>query len=76
MARTGKKTILIHITGVDDIEDIIQYAQKRADNAGLKLTIDYTHDIGLKLTVAGPRDKIQLYEHQIRDAQRELKEEE
>ncbi|RLI64359.1 MAG: hypothetical protein DRO88_07535 [Promethearchaeia archaeon] len=75
MARTGKKTILIQVSVVDEIEDMIEYAQKRADNAGLKISVDYTHDIGLKLIVAGPRDKIQLYEHQIRDAQREMEQE-
>ncbi|WP_457557337.1 hypothetical protein [Candidatus Harpocratesius sp.] len=75
MARTGKKTILLQISNIDELEDIIKYAQKRADNVGLRLTIDYTHDVGLKLIVAGPRDKIQLYEHQIRDALREDEEE-
>ncbi|TFH27010.1 MAG: hypothetical protein E4G98_06530 [Promethearchaeota archaeon] len=67
MARTGKKTIAIQIVSTEDLEEIIEYANKRADAAGIRLTVDYTHDVGLKLIIAGPKDKINLFEHQIRD---------
>ncbi len=67
MARTGKKTIVIQIVSTEDLEEIVDYAQKRADASGMRLTVDYAHDVGLKLNIAGPRDKINLYEHQIRE---------
>lgn len=67
MARTGKKTILLQTGSVEELEEIIEFAQNRAEIAGIRLSIDYTHDVGLKLSIAGPRDKINLYEHQLRE---------
>ncbi|MHA1519900.1 MAG: hypothetical protein ACTSVZ_08170 [Promethearchaeota archaeon] len=67
LARTGKKTIAIQIVSTEDLEEIVDFAQKRADASGMRLTVDYAHDVGLKLNIAGPPDKINLYEHQIRD---------
>ena len=65
MAKTGKKTILLNVRSVDDIENTIKFAETKAKNSNLRLNVDYTHDGGLKLTVAGPKDRINIFEHVV-----------
>ncbi len=67
MAKSGKKTILLHISDIQMLEEVIQYAEKRANDSGLKIRVDYKHDAGLKLMMTGPKDKINIFEHQMRE---------
>ncbi len=76
MAKTGRKTILLHIREIDDLDHTISFAEHKAKSGGLRLSVDYKHDTGLKLNVAGPKGKINLFEHQVRDFMENLGREE
>ncbi|UYP45672.1 hypothetical protein NEF87_001957 [Candidatus Lokiarchaeum ossiferum] len=67
MAKSGRKTILLNITNAYDLEDTINFAEHKANSSGIRMSVDYAHDTGLKLNIAGPKDKLNLFEHQIRE---------
>ena len=67
MAKSGKKTIFLPVSGIDMIEDIIEFGNHKAKTSGIRLGIEYTHDMGVKFVVSGPKDKINQFEHQVRD---------
>ena len=67
MAKTGRKTFVYEIEHLEDLEEIIKYADFRADVNGLRAHIEFKHDQGLFISVVGPKDKINLFDHQIRD---------
>ena len=69
MAKSGKKSILLPIysSDIDAIEDIIEFGKHKAETSGIRLGIEYTHDLGVKFVVSGPKDKINQFEHQVRD---------
>ena len=66
MAKTGKKSFLFDPKSINNIEKYIHFAQKKGKSSGLQIRISYTHDSGLNLSVSGPKDKINLFEHQMR----------
>ena len=66
MAKSGNKSFLFDPKSVDNIEKYIRFAQKKCKNSGIKIRISYTFDSGLNLNVTGPKDKINLFEHQMR----------
>ena len=66
MANTGKKSLLFQPNSINNIEEYIRFAQKKGKSSGLKIRISYTHNSGLSLNVSGPKDKINLFEHQMR----------
>ena len=69
MAKSGKKSILLPIysSDVDAIEEIIEFGNHKAKTSGLRLGVEYTHDMGIKFVISGPKDKINQFEHQVRD---------
>ena len=74
MAKSGKKTFVYEISNLDILEYVIDFAKTKADRTGLRIHIEYKHDIGLMLTVAGPNDKINVFDHVLRDYVNELHE--
>ena len=72
MAKTGKKILIYEITNLEDLENIIEFANFRGKINGLRLHIDFKHDQGLYISVAGPKDRINLFDHQMRDYVAEL----
>lgn len=74
MAKTGKKTFIYEIQFLDDLTEIIEYAKKRAKISGIRAHIEYKHDLGLSVSVAGPRDKINLFDHLLREFVNSLEE--
>ena len=66
MAKSGKKSLFFKPNSLSNIENYIHFAQKKGKSSGLKIRISYTHDSGLNLNVTGPKDKINLFEHQMR----------
>ncbi|MHA1721009.1 MAG: hypothetical protein ACTSXK_15935 [Promethearchaeota archaeon] len=66
MAKTGKKSLLFKPDSITTLEECIKFAQKRAKNSGIQIKISYAHDSGLNLDVIGPKDKINIFEHQMR----------
>ena len=72
MAKTGKKTFVYEIQQISILEEVIDFAKKKAENSGLRIHIEYKHDIGLMLTVAGPKDKINLIDHILREFVNEI----
>lgn len=76
MAKSGRKTILLNITNAYDLEDTISFAEHKANSSGIRMSIDYTHNSGLKLSIAGPKDKLNLFEHQLREFIEKIPEEE
>ena len=66
MAKSGSKSFLFDPKSVDNIEKYIHFAQKKCKNSGIKIRISYTFDSGLNLNITGPKDKINLFEHQMR----------
>ena len=69
MAKSGKKSIILPIysSDIDAIEDIIEFGTHKASTSGIRLGVEYTHDMGIKFVVSGPKDKINQFEHQVRD---------
>ncbi|MHA1744720.1 MAG: hypothetical protein ACTSWW_01905 [Promethearchaeota archaeon] len=69
MAKSGKKSILLPIysSDIDAIEEIIEFGNHKAKTSGLRLGVEYTHDMGIKFVISGPKDKINQFEHQVRD---------
>ena len=78
MAKSGKKSILLPIANsdIDAIEDIIDFGKHKAETSGIRLGIEYTHDMGIKFVVSGPKDKINQFDHQVRDYLAERRNEE
>ncbi|MHA1585360.1 MAG: hypothetical protein ACTSWL_08900 [Promethearchaeota archaeon] len=74
MARSGRKTIILPIFQIEKVEDMINFATHKSETSGLRLSIEYKHDLGIKLSIAGPKDKINLYEHQLREYLNSLQE--
>ena len=66
MAKSGNKSFLFDPKSVNNIEKYIHFAQKKCKSSGIQIRISYTHDSGLNLNVKGPKDKINLFEHQMR----------
>ena len=66
MAKSGKKSLLFNPNSIENIEKYIKFAQKKSKSSGLKIRISYRHDSGLNLNITGPKDKINLFEHQLR----------
>jgi hypothetical protein len=69
MAKSGKKSILLPIysSDIDAIEEVIEFGNHKAKTSGIRLGVEYTHDKGIKFVVSGPKDKINQFEHQVRD---------
>lgn len=69
MAKSGKKSILLPIFAgdVDMIEAVIEFGNHKAKTNGIRLGIEYTHDMGMKFVISGPKDKLNQFEHQVRD---------
>lgn len=67
MANTGKKTFMYEIRNLDDLAEIIEFAKKRAEYSKIRAHIEYKHDLGLTVSVAGPKDKINLFDHLLRE---------
>ena len=78
MAKSGKKSILLPIANsdIDAIEDIIDFGKHKAETSGIRLGIEYTHDMGVKFVISGPKDKINQFDHQVRDYLAERRNEE
>ena len=78
MAKSGKKSILLPIANsdIDAIEDIIDFGKHKAETSGIRLGIEYTHDMGIKFVISGPKDKINQFDHQVRDYLAERRNEE
>lgn len=74
MAKTGKKSLFFKPNSISDIEGYIHFAKKKSKSSGLQIRISYTHDSGLILNVSGPKDKINLFEHNMRSFIDELQE--
>ena len=72
MANTGKKFFTFEIENLEDLEAAIEFASFRAKVNGLRAHIEYKHDLGLTISVAGPKDRINLFDHQMRDFFNEL----
>ncbi len=75
MAKSGKKTIIYDIKNLDILEEVIEFAKKKGENSGLRVHIEYTHNTGLVISIAGPKDKINLFDHLLRDFVAEMSEE-
>jgi hypothetical protein len=74
MGKSGKKSILLDIHQPDHIEKCIEFANRKSK--GLRLGILYTYDMGLKISVAGPKDTRKLFEMQLREFENSLYDEE
>jgi hypothetical protein len=64
MAKTGKKSVLFDVSSPDAIEIVINEADRIAH--GVKVIYEYSHIRGLKVTMIGPKDKINTFEYQLR----------
>lgn len=67
IAKTGKKTFCYKIDRLSEVEEAISFANTRAERSNLRVHIEYKHDQGLFISISGPKDKINLFNHQLRD---------
>ena len=65
MAKTGRKTIILNVHTPSDLEHIHEFIQRKS--GGIRVNFSYDFKNGLRLTVAGPKDRINLFEHQLRE---------
>ncbi len=65
MAKNSRKALWFDISHPDDIEDVVEFANRKA--GGLRVSFEYTHNSGMKFSISGPKDRINLFEHQLRD---------
>lgn len=65
MAKTGKKSVIFDVSSPDAIEIVVKQADRLAH--GIKVGYEYSHIRGLKITMIGPKDKINTFEYQIRE---------
>ena len=50
------------------------FAKNKAERTGLRIHQEYKHDIGLAISIAGPKDKINVFDHVLRDFVEEINE--
>lgn len=67
LARSGHKVLHFEVFSIDDLEDIIDFANSKGKRSGLRVLCNYAHDQGLRISLTGPKDKINLFEHQLRE---------
>ena len=74
MANTGRKKYLYEIQYIEDLEEIMTFAKNKAERTGLRIHQEYKHDIGLSISIARPKDKINVFDHVLRDFVAEINE--
>ena len=63
MAKSGKKEILFPVSDPDVLDDMSVFINKKSK--GLRVSFNYAYDVGLRIGITGPKDRVNIFEHQL-----------